>query len=127
MSGTETVLHAEPPRCDFSREHGYAAVDGKTQAGAWANMCAACWDLYGIGRFGTGYGQRLMLDAVQFLTEMIQAHEYVVLHAVGAHTDRWMRTGRFVNVSDCYVVLPPCRISQPNGREHLLFLAVPAS
>ena len=59
MSAQVTINHV--PLCDFLPDHGYATVDGKTQAGAWAYMCPLCWQLYGSGQFGTGFGQRLVL------------------------------------------------------------------
>lgn len=31
-------------------------VDGKTQAGPWANMCSVCFSYFGVG-VGTGLGQ----------------------------------------------------------------------
>ena len=53
------------PRCDI---HWYernqtevpAAVDGKTKAGPWANMCSSCHLTHGVG-LGLGKGQRLIL------------------------------------------------------------------
>ena len=37
-----------------------AAYDAKTTMGPWAYMCQACFDKYGPGQLGTGYGQRLI-------------------------------------------------------------------
>lgn len=39
-----------------------ATVDGRTKHGHWANMCDDHWKIHGVGRLGTGYGQRLILD-----------------------------------------------------------------
>ena len=33
-------------------------IDGKTQYGPWALMTPKSWIQFGVGRFGTGYGQR---------------------------------------------------------------------
>jgi hypothetical protein len=33
-------------------------IDGKTKMGPWANMTPTSWKRYGIGRLGTGYGQK---------------------------------------------------------------------
>jgi hypothetical protein len=44
-----------PPKCDFCDLP--AKVDGKTNQGPWANMCAKHNTLYGCGKLGTGYGQ----------------------------------------------------------------------
>ena len=33
-------------------------VDGVMTIGKWANMCMRCWGISGIGRLGTGLGQR---------------------------------------------------------------------
>jgi len=35
-----------------------AEVDGKTRMGPWADMCAACHKIYGVG-LGAGRGSRL--------------------------------------------------------------------
>lgn len=54
----------EPGECDFSnigRDKGHdmtTFVDGRTKGGPWANMCMSCWSTQGIGRLGTGYGQK---------------------------------------------------------------------
>lgn len=47
------------PGCDFCDRT--ARYDGKTIMGPWANMCQKHWDKHGVGRLGTGYGQRLLL------------------------------------------------------------------
>jgi hypothetical protein len=46
-----------PPKCDFCDLP--AKVDGKTNQGPWANMCAKHNTLYGCGKLGTGYGQEI--------------------------------------------------------------------
>jgi len=40
-----------------------AAYDGKTIHGPWANMCEEHWKSHGVGRLGTGFGQRLILKS----------------------------------------------------------------
>lgn len=52
------------PDCIFCKERGEttpAEYDGKTQFGPWANMCDFHWRAFGVGRLGTGFGQRLIL------------------------------------------------------------------
>lgn len=56
--GDSTVI-LTPKKCDFCG--GTASYDAKTLMGPWANMCEAHWRTHGIGRLGTGYGQRLIL------------------------------------------------------------------
>lgn len=57
--GTVAVV-ATRPACDFGC--GYEAkFDGKTFMGAWAFMCVDHWMQYGVGKLGTGYGQKLAL------------------------------------------------------------------
>lgn len=36
-------------------------IDGKTRHGPWAMMTPKSWEFHGIGRLGTGYGQRYKL------------------------------------------------------------------
>ncbi len=52
------------PTCDIHwhtrNERVSAAYDAKTISGPWANMCADCFQAYGVG-LGTGKGQRLIL------------------------------------------------------------------
>jgi hypothetical protein len=39
--------------------------DTKTKLnGMWANLCPTCYNLYGIGKLGTGLGQRYERKAV---------------------------------------------------------------
>lgn len=48
------------PSCDFTCGKE-AEFDGATKMGPWAYMCAACWEKYGVGRLGLGYGQKLVV------------------------------------------------------------------
>lgn len=62
MSAQVTVT--EIPDCDFCRamfQQTPAAVDGRTIYGAWAYMCDRHWRQMGVGKLGTGYGQKLVL------------------------------------------------------------------
>lgn len=47
------------PMCDVCRKTD-AAYDGATKFGPWAYMCESCWQDNGVGKLGTGYGQRLV-------------------------------------------------------------------
>lgn len=47
------------PKCDFCGKE--AKYDGKTQMGPWANMCETCWKQHGVGKLGTGLGQKYEL------------------------------------------------------------------
>jgi hypothetical protein len=49
------------PLCDICQEQR-AAYDGKTTFGPWAYMCQDCWQANGVGRLGTGFGQRLIKE-----------------------------------------------------------------
>lgn len=45
-------------KCDIcQKDAGDKYVDGKTKMGPWANMCMNCWDKYGVGKLGIGFGQ----------------------------------------------------------------------
>jgi hypothetical protein len=45
--------------CDMCNKHcGDFYIDGKIKNGSWANMCIDCWKLYGVGKLGTGFGQK---------------------------------------------------------------------
>lgn len=48
------------PDCNICQKSP-AAYDGKTKMGPWAYMCEPCWEMYGVGQLGTGFGQRLIL------------------------------------------------------------------
>ncbi len=43
---------------DFGVPYGSVMYDAKTKMGPWANMGDASWAKYGIGKLGTGFGQR---------------------------------------------------------------------
>jgi hypothetical protein len=43
---------------DFGMIYGTIMIDGKTRQGPWANMTEKSWKKHGIGRLGTGYGQK---------------------------------------------------------------------
>lgn len=66
MSEEVTVTHL--PDCDICKSNSPdekpepAAYDGRTTFGPWANMCEFHWQQFGIGRLGTGFGQRLILQ-----------------------------------------------------------------
>jgi len=38
-------------------------IDGKTKFGPWALMTPASWEENGVGRLGTGFGQRYELQS----------------------------------------------------------------
>ena len=38
-------------------------IDGKTRMGPWANMSPDSWRRFGLGRLGTGLGQRYQKQA----------------------------------------------------------------
>jgi hypothetical protein len=59
--GTEVTVR-KLPECDLC--DAPARYDARTvHRGAWAYLCEPCWRLYGVGRLGTGYGQRLVLES----------------------------------------------------------------
>jgi hypothetical protein len=43
---------------DFGNRISTEFIDGKTVMGPWAMMTPTSWRLNGIGKLGTGYGQR---------------------------------------------------------------------
>jgi hypothetical protein len=43
---------------DFGIPYTDIMIDGKTRSGPWANMSEKSWRMYGVGRLGTGYGQK---------------------------------------------------------------------
>jgi len=62
---TETTV-AVAPDCDICKALRYAEpkkaeFDARTQSGSWAFMCSDHFELHGLGKLGTGYGQRLVL------------------------------------------------------------------
>lgn len=58
---SEQVEMNELPLCDLCQQ-AEAHYDSKMLGrSSWAYMCEPCYAAYGIGRLGTGYGQRLVL------------------------------------------------------------------
>ena len=52
------------PSCDFCEQQGIkkpAKYDGRTNVGAWANMCQNHFFEYGVG-LGLGKGQKLIVN-----------------------------------------------------------------
>lgn len=46
-------------KCDLCKKDcGNFYIDGRIKNGPWANMCAKCWKLHGVGQLGTGMGQK---------------------------------------------------------------------
>lgn len=61
MSNIKEVfwLGIPPSNCDISGERiDNEFIDGRTQNGPWAIMTPTTWNKYGVGRLGTGFGQR---------------------------------------------------------------------
>lgn len=52
-----------PERDDFGDTIKGVFVDGKTKQGPWAFMTPASWRQNGVGRYGTGLGQRYVKAA----------------------------------------------------------------
>lgn len=48
---------------DFGQPYGTVMYDGKTRMGPWANMTETSWTVFGIGRLGTGLGQKYVKQA----------------------------------------------------------------
>lgn len=48
------------PRCDIVVSHPLDGVmyDARTIYGSWACLCGHCYEVIGLGRLGTGYGQK---------------------------------------------------------------------
>jgi hypothetical protein len=46
------------PKDDFGNDIKDEIIDGRTKRGPWALMSPASWKINGIGRLGTGFGQR---------------------------------------------------------------------
>lgn len=57
---TSVKMHTIP-KCDICTGND-AAYDGRTNMGPWAYMCESCWKVHGVGKLGTGFGQRLELE-----------------------------------------------------------------
>ena len=53
------VLVYKLPACDVCGDP--AVYDAKTKSGPWANLCEKDFKVHGLGKLGTGYGQRLVL------------------------------------------------------------------
>lgn len=43
---------------DFGLSIGNTIIDGKTKHGPWALMTPTSWRVHGIGKLGTGLGQK---------------------------------------------------------------------
>lgn len=43
---------------DFGRPYGEVMYDAKTTMGPWANMAEESYRVHGVGKLGTGYGQK---------------------------------------------------------------------
>jgi len=65
MTNGKVVYVDKIPNCDFCAKRRGSIVDakydGKTVLGPWANMCQDCFNIFGMGRTGLGYGQELRL------------------------------------------------------------------
>ena len=46
------------PEDDFGAPIVDEFIDGKIANGQWANMAPSSWRMYGLGKLGTGWGQR---------------------------------------------------------------------
>ncbi len=59
---------AGPRVCDFCRQtiHGIL-YDARTKSGPWATMCQGDFDIYGVGKLGTGQGQRYEQQGDKFV------------------------------------------------------------
>lgn len=63
---SKTVEMIGPPYgCNFCESEGAeeikpAQYDAKTDFGPWAYMCEDHWNTRGLGRLGTGFGQKLV-------------------------------------------------------------------
>jgi len=59
----EQVEVAVLPPCDLCGDGTPASYDTKTTVAgqAWAYLCQAHYEAHGVGRLGTGYGQRLVV------------------------------------------------------------------
>jgi hypothetical protein len=47
-----------PDKDDFGDLYKDEMIDGKTRGGPWGNMTPESWKKHGVGKLGTGYGQR---------------------------------------------------------------------
>lgn len=48
---------------DFGLPYKDIMIDGRTIRGPWANMTEQSWRVHGVGRLGTGYGQKYKKQA----------------------------------------------------------------
>lgn len=57
------MTYFDPPKkCNICKDEiGNEMFDAKTIMGPWANMCGACFVMYGI-KLGTGFGQKYVKD-----------------------------------------------------------------
>ena len=51
------------PQCNFCPST--AQYDTKTNMGPWAYTCVRCYNKYGVGKLGTGYGQELITKEIE--------------------------------------------------------------
>ena len=51
------------PKCDFCPST--AQYDTKTRIGPWAYTCPTCYTKWGVGKLGTGYGQKLITKEIK--------------------------------------------------------------
>jgi hypothetical protein len=58
---SEQVEVREFPQCAMCSKPSLAAYDSKTKMGPWGYLCEKHWRSHGVGRLGTGFGQRLVL------------------------------------------------------------------
>lgn len=70
---SDTVIVETRPPCDLCGRP--AAIDGKTTTGPWAFMCSTCWRLHGVGKLGTGLGQRLIIKTLKNVMDAAARYE----------------------------------------------------
>jgi hypothetical protein len=65
MSNDNSVYWVSPLgiKDDFGELYKDVMYDGRTNSGPWANMAAQSWRIYGVGKLGTGYGQKYKKQA----------------------------------------------------------------
>ena len=86
---TEQVEVLKLPQCDICLAEGRnefvpAGYDGRTRMGSrWAYMCEEHWRSHGIGKLGTGYGQKLVLKEKKEEPVHTFSHENVTIHHNG--------------------------------------------
>jgi hypothetical protein len=51
------------PKDDFGVKYDVTMIDGKTIHGPWANMTLKSWRIHGVGKLGTGFGQKYVKQA----------------------------------------------------------------